>query len=83
MLNTNKSIELRNEIDLMVQYISKELMSEFGKSKEEAMKMIQESEVEESLVKDKLGFHESPYNWTISILTDQNDVEALEKHFYH
>ncbi|MCG1027072.1 hypothetical protein [Virgibacillus halodenitrificans] len=83
MLNTNKSTELRNDIDLMVQYISKELMSEFGKSKEEAMKMIQESEVEKSLVKDKLGFHESPYNWAISILTDQNDVEALEKHFYH
>ncbi|APC49591.1 hypothetical protein BME96_15945 [Virgibacillus halodenitrificans] len=83
MLNTNKSIELRNEIDLMVQYISKELMSEFGKSKEEAMKKIQESEVEETLVKDKLRFHESPYTWAISILTDQNDVEALEKHFYH
>ncbi|WP_077358693.1 hypothetical protein [Virgibacillus halodenitrificans] len=83
MLNTNKSIERRNEIDLMVQYISKELMSEYGKSKEEAMKMIQESEVEESLVEDKLGFHEPPYTWAISILTDQNDIEALEKHFYH
>ncbi|WP_106496285.1 hypothetical protein [Lentibacillus sp. Marseille-P4043] len=83
MLNTNKATELRNEIDLMVQHISKELINEFGKSKEEAMEIIKESEVEESLVKDKLGFHESPYNWAISILTDQNDVEALQKHFYH
>lgn len=83
MLNTNNTTRLRYEIDLMIQHISKELINEFGKSKEEAMKMIKDSEVEVSLVKDKLGFHESPYNWAISILTDQNDHEALEKHFYH
>lgn len=79
----NITTKLRNEIDLMVQHISKELINEFGKSKEESMKLIQETEVEKSLIEDKLGFHESPYNWAISILTDQNDVEALEKHFYH
>ncbi len=77
MLNTNKTTEPRNEIDLMVQPIS-----EFGKSKEEAMRLIKDLKVENSLMKDKLGFHDSPYNWAIYILTDQNDVEALEKHFY-
>ncbi|MCM3709158.1 hypothetical protein [Sporosarcina luteola] len=52
MLNTNNTIRLRYEIDLMVQHISKELINEFGKSKEEAMKMIKDSEVEVALVKD-------------------------------
>ncbi|KHF29439.1 hypothetical protein LR68_01800 [Anoxybacillus sp. BCO1] len=27
-----------------------------------------------------MGFHESPYHWALSILTDANDVEALEKY---
>lgn len=83
MLDQNTTEKLRNDIGLTVQSISKELIDEFGKTREEAIKMIKESEVEESLVKDKLGFHESPYNWAISILTDQNDYEALEKHFHH
>ncbi|SFE60015.1 hypothetical protein [Alteribacillus iranensis] len=83
MLNTNNKTELRNEINLMIDHISNELVSEFGKSKEDAMKLIKDSKVENSLMKDKLGFHESPYQWAISILTDHNDYEALEKHFYH
>ncbi|WP_154669880.1 hypothetical protein [Bacillus niameyensis] len=83
MLNTNNITKLRNEINLMVHHISNELISEFGKSEAEAMKLIKDSNVEESLIKDKQGFHESPYTWAISILTDQNDYETLEKHFYH
>ncbi|MDW0116246.1 hypothetical protein QTL97_04820 [Sporosarcina thermotolerans] len=82
MLNTNNTNKLRYEVDLMVQHITTELINEFGKSKEEAMRIIIDSHVEDSLIKDKLGFHESPYNWALSILTDQNDYEALEKHFY-
>ncbi|MDW0116260.1 hypothetical protein QTL97_04895 [Sporosarcina thermotolerans] len=82
MLNTNNTSRLRYEVDLMVQHITTELINEFGKSKEEAMRIIKDSDVEDSLSKDKMGFHESPYNWAISILTDQNDYEALEKHFY-
>lgn len=74
---------LHNEINKMIEFISKELITEFDKTKTEAMKMIRDSKVEESLIEDELGFHESPYNWAISILTDQNDHEALEKHFYH
>lgn len=58
-------------------------LSILSKSKEEAMKLIKDSKVENSLMKDKFGFHESPYNWAITILTEQNDVEALQKHFYH
>ncbi len=83
MLNTNNSTELRNEIDLMIQYISKELINEFGKTKAQAIKMIKASGVEKSLIKDEMGFHDSPYNWAVSILTEQNDYEALEKYLYH
>jgi len=61
----------------------KELINEFGKTQEEAKEILKKSKVEESLARDKFGFHESSYNWTISILTDQNDYEALEKYIYH
>ncbi|MBT2218610.1 hypothetical protein KK120_22810 [Virgibacillus dakarensis] len=83
MLNINNNPELRNEINLIINRISNELINEFGKSKDEAMDLINRSEVEASLIKDKMGFHESPYNWAISILTEHNDYEALEKYLDH
>jgi len=58
-------------------------MNEFGESHEVAVELIKGSQVKNSLMKDSMGFHESPYNWAISILTDHNDFEALEKHLYH
>lgn len=83
MLSTNNSSELRNEINLIINRIAHELINEFGKNKGEAMNLIKKSEVEESLMADRMGFHESPYNWAISILTDHNDHKALEKYLYH
>ncbi|PXY52283.1 hypothetical protein CIT14_18650 [Virgibacillus profundi] len=82
-MSTNNSLEPRNEINLIINRIAHELMNEFGKSKDEAMNLIKKSEVEESLMAEECGFHESPYNWAISILTDHNDHEALEKYLYH
>lgn len=70
-------------MDILIHHIVRELIVEFGKSKQEAIQLIKKSGVEESLMKDPMGFHESPYNWALSVLTDNDDVEALEKHFYH
>ncbi|MGY0691385.1 hypothetical protein ACW2QC_01175 [Virgibacillus sp. FSP13] len=75
--------EIRNEINLIINRITYELINEFGKSQDEAMDLIKRSKVEKSLIEDGMGFHESPYNWAISVLTDQNDYEALEKYLYH
>ncbi|PAV28342.1 hypothetical protein CIL05_17050 [Virgibacillus profundi] len=83
MLSTNKSSEPLNEINLIINRIAHELINEFGKCKDEAMNLIKRSEVEESLMEDSMGFHETAYNWAISILTDHNDHEALEKYLYH
>jgi len=83
MLRTNNCSELRNEINLMINRIVYELINEFGKSQDEAMNLIKSSKVEKSLKEDEIGFHESPYNWAISILTDHDDYETLEKYLYH
>jgi UDP-N-acetylglucosamine transferase subunit ALG13 len=80
--NTNNQ-KLQKEIHLMVNHIIRELIVEFGKSKAEAMYLVKRTDVEKSLMKDPMGFHESPYNWALSVLTDNDDVEALEKHLYH
>lgn len=82
MLNTNNT-ELRNEVKLVINHIAHELINEFGKSQDEAMRLIKKSEVEKSLINDEMGFHESPYNWAISVLTDHDDYETLEKYLYH
>lgn len=83
MLSVNHSSKLQAEVKLMTRHIAKELIEEFGKSRAEAMNLIKASKVEQSLINDRLGFHESPYHWAISILTENNEVEALEKHFHH
>jgi UDP-N-acetylglucosamine transferase subunit ALG13 len=82
-MNVTNDHKLRKEIDLMINHIIRELIVEFGKSKTDAIRLLEKSKVEKSLVTDPMGFHESPYNWALSILTDNNDVEALEKHLYH
>ncbi|MGJ7035434.1 hypothetical protein [Anoxybacillus eryuanensis] len=77
------SIIISKDIKMMVQHIIRELVEEFGKSEIEAKELIQKSDVVRSLMIDPMGFHESPYNWALSILTDANDVEALEKYLNH
>jgi len=77
------SIIVSKDIKMMVQHIIRELVEEFGKSEIEAKELIQKSDVVRSLMIDPMGFHESPYNWALSILTDANDVEALEKYLNH
>lgn len=75
--------KLRKEIDLMINHIIRELIVEFGKCKTDALRLLERSKVEKLLLTDPMSFHESPYNWALSILIDDNDVEALEKHLYH
>jgi hypothetical protein len=79
-MSVTNNPKLQKEIDLMINHIIRELIVEFGKSKTEAIHLVKKSGVEKSLIKDPMGFHESPYNWALSILTDNDDVEALEKH---
>jgi hypothetical protein len=67
----------------MIQHIIRELMTEFGKSKTEAIHLVEQSNVKKLLMQDPSGFHDSPYHWALSILTDHDDVEALERHLYH
>lgn len=82
-MNTNNDSKLRNEINFIINRISQELVNEFGKSHDEAMNLINRSDVEAPLVDGEMDFHESPYNWAIGILTEHNDDEALEKYLYH
>ncbi len=82
MLNTNRDLEIQNEIHVMINRIAQELINEFGKGLQEALHLIRESNVEESLKKDRMGFHESPYNWAIIILTEHDDYDALEKYLH-
>ncbi|ANB59588.1 hypothetical protein [Anoxybacteroides amylolyticum] len=74
------SMIIQKDIEIMVQHIIRELIKEFGKSETEAKELIQKSDVVRSLAKDPMGFHESPYHWALSILTDADDIEALERH---
>lgn len=82
-MNVSNDSNHKKEIDLMIHHIVRELIVEFGKNKTDAVRLLEKSKVEKFLLTDPMGFHESSYNWALSILTDNNDVEALEKHLYH
>ncbi|SFA49959.1 hypothetical protein SAMN05192569_102333 [Parageobacillus thermantarcticus] len=77
------SAKLQKEIDVMIQHIIRELIVEFGKSETEAIHLVEQSDVKKSLMQDPSGFHDSPYHWALSILTDCDEAEALERHLYH
>jgi len=74
------SMIIQKEIEIMVQHIIRELIVEFGKCETEAKELIKKSGVVKSLMEDPMGFHESPYHWALSILTDADDLETLEKY---
>lgn len=78
MLTNN--FKQQKDIQLMVNHIVRELIVEFGKDEKEALQLVRNAGVDKSLTEHPIGFHETPDDWALSILTDNNDVETLEKY---
>ncbi|WP_100401748.1 hypothetical protein [Bacillus sp. FJAT-42315] len=83
MFMTNNNSKQQQEILLMINHIVRELIVEFGKDENEAMELVENSQVEKSLAENPIGFHESAYDWAVSVLADNNDIETLEKYLHH
>jgi hypothetical protein len=67
----------------MTSLITREFIVSFGKTKAEAEKLIKKAKVYESLVENPQGLHDSPYTWSLVILTENNDYETLDKYYFN
>jgi hypothetical protein len=77
----NQGMNIEEEAKTLVSLIIRELVTGFGKSDLEAGRFVNKARVFQSLIKNPLGLHESPHMWAISVLTENGDVEALEKYY--
>jgi hypothetical protein len=75
-----KTIE--KESTIFVQLILKELVTIFGKTKFQALELIDKAKVYDSLIEDPKGLHDPPNRWALSVLTQANDLQALNKYYF-
>lgn len=74
--------DFQNDAALLVTLIMRELILEFDKTETAAMQLISNSNVYDSILKEPIGLHDSPYQWALIVLTDNDEIETLEK-YYH
>ncbi|RID87712.1 hypothetical protein D1953_04960, partial [Peribacillus asahii] len=77
MLKENIVIQ---ETEILTGLIARELVAVFGKSENEANELIEKFEVKNNLIKNPILLHDSPNHWALALLTNNNDVEAIEKY---
>jgi len=72
---------VEEEAKVLVSLIVRELIIDFGKTELEAGKLVNKANVFQSLTKNPIGLHDSPHMWALIVLTENNDVVALEKYY--
>jgi len=68
------------ETAILTNLIARELVVVFGKSDTQAYELIEKFEVRNNLIKNPILLHDSPNHWALALLTNDNDVEAIEKY---
>ena len=65
----------------MVSLIARELTTTFGKSDEQAWKLLNKVRIVSLLAKHPLSLHESPQNWAVGILTKAKEWDTLDRYY--
>lgn len=65
----------------MVSLIARELTMTFGKSDEQAWKLLNKVRIGSLLAKHPLSLHESPQNWAVGILTKAKEWDTLDRYY--
>lgn len=71
---------VNRETEILTGLITRELVVFFGKDEKEAYELIEKFEVRESLINNPILLHDSPNHWALALLTNDNDVDAIEKY---
>lgn len=72
--------QIKKDALLLAIQTTKELITVFHKSIQEAERIVKDSKMEKYLLKHPIGLHDSPHKWAIRLLTEERDVETLEKY---
>ncbi|HBW38726.1 MAG TPA: hypothetical protein DEF89_27135 [Desulfosporosinus sp.] len=65
----------------MVSLIARELTMTFGKTDEQAWKLLKKVRIGSLLAKHPLSLHESPQNWAVGILTKAKEWDTLDRYY--
>ena len=72
--------DIRTEARLLAISTVKELITKFHKSIIEAENIVKNGKMEDYIIEHPIVLHSSPYDWAVILLTEKNDIEALEKY---
>lgn len=76
-----RSHRVSNQRNILVQGIVNELVNDFGIDKTLAIRFISQAKVIPSLITNPIGFHDSPHQWAVKVLTKVNDHKTLSKYY--
>jgi len=79
----SRSSDVNRPTQHFVQKIVNELVDDFGFDRPLAIRLIRRAQVVRSLTQNPIGFHDSPHQWAIKVLTKVNDYETLSKYYEH
>ena len=71
---------IKTEARLLAIETVKELIVKFHKSITEAEDIVKNSGMEEYIVEHPIALHSPSYDWAVTLLTQNNDLKALEKY---
>ncbi|WP_144517773.1 hypothetical protein [Bacillus sp. FDAARGOS_235] len=77
----NRPSYVQYEGRLLVELVQKELITTFKKNKHEAQEMIKKVGIYDAVIESPRRLHDSPHKWALIVLTQYNDVEAIEQYF--
>ncbi|WP_100402766.1 hypothetical protein [Bacillus sp. FJAT-42315] len=72
---------IQKETTILTSLIARELVAIFGKSQKEANELIVKYDVKDTLLQHPVLLHDSPNNWALTLLTKDNDLEAIEDYY--
>lgn len=71
----------KKEIENLKNLTIRELVANFGKTKSQAVELINKAEMDDALISNPLGLHDSSVDWALKVLTKNEDIAAIEKYF--
>lgn len=73
--------EISIEATLIETLTKYDLIETFGKTKNEAFYLVTKHQVMNKIIRNPILIHDSPRNWSLIILSNENDMKTLIKYY--
>ncbi|QPC45609.1 hypothetical protein [Mangrovibacillus cuniculi] len=81
MIATEAMDILEAQANQLIEKVKETLVESFHKNEEEARNLVDQSQLLDKLLTDPIGLHDSPEKWALIILTELEDLEAIELYY--